>query len=299
MHTHNTHRSSQARPVDTARTGARRTVGPLVVSAALLAASLGASPLVAQTRGTSASSTTPRALNDPRTSPDSTQGAVNLMATVDHDEIAGGRYALTRATRADVKAYAQKMIDEHSQALQQLRARAGAGAWVVPDSMPLTSMGGMTGAVTGAMTGSAGNAGGMTGGMRAGRDSMGRGSMRDTMSRGGMRDSMMRSGMTGNASHSAMGDSTMHRAMQPEGEAVAAIHKANVDAMKVLEAASAGAFDKAYLDSQVAGHMAVLAALDKHMSDNSTLKPLMTSFRSTVQQHLDEARKLVSQATGN
>jgi putative membrane protein len=57
------------------------------------------------------------------------------------------------------------------------------------------------------------------------------------------------------------------------------------------------AFDKAYIDHEVAYHQAVLDALDKVLipqSDNAELKALLEQIRPNVAQHLQMAQKIQS-----
>jgi putative membrane protein len=75
---------------------------------------------------------------------DSTQSVVALLAIASRDEIEAGRLALKKAKRADVKAYAQRMIDDHTKALRQLSDSGRAGGWSMPDST-MSSMSGKWG----------------------------------------------------------------------------------------------------------------------------------------------------------
>jgi putative membrane protein len=66
---------------------------------------------------------------------------VDLLVVANRDEIAAGKMALENATRADVKAYAQKMVEEHLAALQMLGDSAKVGGWSHPDSATKGMMG--------------------------------------------------------------------------------------------------------------------------------------------------------------
>jgi len=67
---------------------------------------------------------------------------VNFLATVNRDEVAAGRLAAIEATRADVKAFANRMVTEHSSALAKLSDGAKAGGWM---SATALRFGGMVG----------------------------------------------------------------------------------------------------------------------------------------------------------
>jgi putative membrane protein len=69
----------------------------------------------------------------------------------------------------------------------------------------------------------------------------------------------------------------------------------NIAALKKLKGA---AFDKAYVDHEVAYHQAVLDALDKTLvpsADNAELKDLMVKVRPAFVAHLEHAKMLQSQ----
>ncbi|RZL04363.1 MAG: DUF4142 domain-containing protein [Rubrivivax sp.] len=51
-----------------------------------------------------------------------------------HAEVEGSQLALTRAASPEVKAFAQKMVDEHTQSSQELKALAASKGVTVPDT---------------------------------------------------------------------------------------------------------------------------------------------------------------------
>ena len=62
-----------------------------------------------------------------------------------------------------------------------------------------------------------------------------------------------------------------------------------------LEPLHGAAFDKAYLDREIAYHQAVLDAIDKVLiptTDNAELKKLLTDVRPAVASHLDHAKRV-------
>jgi len=67
-----------------------------------------------------------------------------------------------------------------------------------------------------------------------------------------------------------------------------------------LQGLTGKAFDKAYIDNEVAYHQAVLDALDKTLipnAQNADLKALLEKVRPAVAAHLDMAKKLQSSQT--
>lgn len=72
--------------------------------------------------------------------------------------------------------------------------------------------------------------------------------------------------------------------------------KSGADASNAaLQGLSGAAFDKAYIDHEVAYHQAVLDAIDKTLipsSQNADLKALLEKVRPAVAAHLDHAQKL-------
>lgn len=187
---------------------------------------------------------------------DSVQSVVNLLTIANQDEVQAGTLAASKATRADVKAFAKKLVDDHTTAIRHLTDSASVGGWPVADSTAWASPPGM-------------DRGGM-------RDSAMRGGMRDSAMRGGnMRDSAMRGGMSGD------NDARM-------------LHAANLAAMKKLQDASGANFDQIYLSTQVEGHEMLLKALDRLHTSHVRLGRMVTDLKTTVQQHLAEARRLQS-----
>lgn len=67
------------------------------------------------------------------------------------------------------------------------------------------------------------------------------------------------------------------------------------EARTKLESLHGAAFDKAYLDREIAYHQAVLDAIDKVLvptTDNAELKKLLTDVRPAIASHLDHAKRV-------
>ena len=92
--------------------------------------------------------------------------------------------------------------------------------------------------------------------------------------------------------------------VKPEDNATAQSLKSGGAAnVKALSSLSGAAFDKAYIDHEVAYHQQVLDAVDKTLipgASNAELKALLVKARPMFVDHIDQARKLqasVSKAT--
>ena len=67
------------------------------------------------------------------------------------------------------------------------------------------------------------------------------------------------------------------------------------EARAKLEPLHGAAFDRAYMDREIAYHQAVLDALDKVLiptTDNAELKKLLTDVRPAIASHLDHAKRV-------
>ncbi|HEY3220846.1 MAG TPA: DUF4142 domain-containing protein [Gemmatimonadales bacterium] len=70
------------------------------------------------------------------------------------------------------------------------------------------------------------------------------------------------------------------------------------EARSSLEALHGAAFDRAYMDREVAYHQAVLDAIDKVLvptTDNAELRKLLVDVRPAIATHLEHAKQLRSQ----
>ncbi len=73
------------------------------------------------------------------------------------------------------------------------------------------------------------------------------------------------------------------------------LQKGAADARTSLEGKSASAFDRAYIDREVAYHQAVLDALDKLLiptTENADLRQLLTDVRPAIAAHLAHAKQI-------
>ena len=84
--------------------------------------------------------------------------------------------------------------------------------------------------------------------------------------------------------------------VKPEDNATAeSLKKGGQDNMANLRTLSGGAFDKAYVDHEVAYHQAVIDAMDQTLvpsAQNAELKALLIKVRPAFVAHLDHAKRL-------
>ena len=66
--------------------------------------------------------------------------AMKQLAQANLNEIAGGKAAASKAQNPDVKRFAQKMVDDHTQMLNDLKALAGQKSVSLPESGSLKDM---------------------------------------------------------------------------------------------------------------------------------------------------------------
>lgn len=173
-------------------------------------------------------------------SPDSTQALVGLLAVANKDQIDAAKVALQKANRADVKTFAQELVDEHTKVLEQLGAGVKSKA----------------------------------------------------LSRDDTTNEAQRSGMRGIAGqysvNSLKADSLARTGTGP----AATVHAANIAAMQKLNSATRETFDQTFLATQIEGHEMLLKLLDKHSTADAKLSGVVAELKSSVQQNLEEARKL-------
>lgn len=63
----------------------------------------------------------------------------SFAAMVNQSEVEAGRLASTKARSADVKSYAKDMVEQHQQAMTELRDVSGRSGWSLPDSGNMTA----------------------------------------------------------------------------------------------------------------------------------------------------------------
>jgi len=84
--------------------------------------------------------------------------------------------------------------------------------------------------------------------------------------------------------------------VKPEDNATSQSLKSGGDAnVKKLKGLKGDAFDKAYVDQEVAYHQAVLDAIDKVLipnAQNAELKALITKVRPAIDGHLQHAKMM-------
>jgi predicted outer membrane protein len=127
LHINTTHRQQSSRPrSQTMRIRARRTT----VAATLAIVSAAAfAPLA----GAQATQTAPATMSG-HASADAAQLFVNFITSVNRDEAALGKLAVEKATNPAVKAYAQRMVEDHNNAQSAWAQKVPSLSLTIPDS---------------------------------------------------------------------------------------------------------------------------------------------------------------------
>lgn len=185
-----------------------------------------------------------------------------FLSAVDLNEVRMSTLAQERGTNPEVKAFAGRMITEHSQALHMREAQ------VAEESEGLFA-GQMThGAAAG------GQAAPAAGGEHAGHGAAG--------------------GMAFTAAQMEAMQGVL--AQQPLSRSLAASGAAN---FQVLQGVNAGpTFDQTYMDAQIAAHRYALSSLDRMIGQGGVtdeMMAMMRSMRAAVAQHLEQATAIRGQ----
>lgn len=115
---------------DTPRTGRVVRVRSAITT---LAVTFGAFAVVTTDAGAQTVPAAPPAMSG-HASADGSQMLVNFITSVNRDEIAMGKLALTKSSSAEVRAYAQRMIDDHTNAMSAWAAKVPSWSLTIPDS---------------------------------------------------------------------------------------------------------------------------------------------------------------------
>jgi predicted outer membrane protein len=227
--------------------------------------------------------------------------AHSFTSAVDAGEIQQAQLAQTRAQNQAVRTFAQRMITEHSSALQLREARmAQMGLGLRASTSALAQMNGNGGSMAMGGNGSgSGSSGSMGSGSTSGSGSMGSGSTGGSGSMGNGSEGMgMGSGAFTSSmvmSPSGMSDLNAVLMANPFSRPVAQGAMTDLQALQQLNGA---AFDRMYITRQVEMHQYALTNIDRMLAQN-TLSPdvraIMTTQRAAVAMHLQMAQQLRSQ----
>jgi predicted outer membrane protein len=225
--------------------------------------------------------------------------AHSFTSAVDAGEIQQAQLAQTRAQNQAVRTFAQRMITEHSNALQLREARmAQMGLGLRASTSALAQMNGNGGSMAMGAGGS-GSSGSMGSGSTSGGGSMGSGSTGSAGISGSGSEGMgMGSGAFTSSmvmSPSGMSDLNAVLMANPFSRPVAQGAMTDLQALQQLNGA---AFDRMYITRQVEMHQYALTNMDRMLAQN-TLSPdvraILTTQRASVAMHLQMAQQLRSQ----
>lgn len=208
-----------------------------------------------------------------------------LLAMANRSEISAGELASTKARNADVKSYAQQMVSEHQQAMSTLTTMASTAGWSIDSA---SMMSGMSGG--GTATGSPGSATGTgaNGSTGAGSGNAATGTGTGTAAASGAGTTGGMPGGANGAGGTGSSQDLMNVMMQMQAS--------NAQAMQSLRGQSGAAFDRAYIDSQLAAHQQLLDVLRQHSNgiQNNELRSHVSQIQSSVEQHLNRAKEIRS-----
>ena len=213
-----------------------------------------------------------------------------LLAMSNRSEISAGELASTKARNADVKSYAQQMVTEHQQAMQTLTTMSSTAGWSIDSASMMSGMSGggtatgSAGRATGTGTGTTG-AGGTTGtGTGAGSAAAGTGTGTSAAGSAGTT-----AGTAGGANGAGGTGSS-----QPLMSVMMQMQQTNSQTMQSLRGQSGAAFDRAYMDSQLAAHQQLLHVLGQYSNQvqNNDLRSHVSQIQSSVEQHLNRAKEI-------
>ncbi|HYW33501.1 MAG TPA: DUF4142 domain-containing protein [Gemmatimonas sp.] len=250
----------------------------------------------------------------PNNTGQSDASVAQLLAVVNRNEIAAGRLAGTKARNADVKAYARQMVDEHQRAMQQLTTLASSTGWMV-DSASMsgmmgtgggtgsgTGMGSGSGAATGTGTGTGSGTGTGTGtgsGSAAGTGTGAAGTGTGTGATGatGATGGTGTTGSAGAGAGSTAGGGSSNGSLMV---LMQQMNQANTSAMQTMRSQSGAAFDRAYMDSQVAAHQQTLDVLRQQATNiqNTELRTHVTTLQGSIETHLKQATDIRTRLGG-
>jgi predicted outer membrane protein len=207
-----------------------------------------------------------------------------LLAMANRNEISAGELASTKARNADVKSYAQQMVTEHQQAMQTLTTMSSTAGWSIDSA---SMMSGMSGGGTG--TGSAGSATGTSAtgaGTGAGTGSAATGTGTGTSAAGGAGTTAGTTGGATGAGGTGVSQPLMSVMMQ--------MQQTNSQTMQTLRGQSGAAFDRSYMDAQLAAHQQLLDVLRQYSNQvqNNDLRSHVSQIQSSVEQHLNKAKEI-------
>lgn len=236
------------------------------------------------------------AMNGPNQAGQMDAPVAQLLAMVNRGEISSSQLASTKARNADVKAFAQQMVQEHQTAMQQLTTLASTSGWSI-DSASIASMGGMggmsdsahamSGAGGAAGTGATGGTGAAGGGSGAAGSGTGATSGSGTATGGGAGAGTTGAGQGAGGTGTGASGANLTMALQQMQQSMAT-------SMQKLQGQSGAAFDRAYMDAQLAAHQQTLDLLRQYGTSvqNNELRSHVTQMQGSVEQHLQKAKDI-------
>lgn len=194
----------------------------------------------------------------------------SFIAMVNQGEITSGRLASTKARNSDVKAYARDMVEEHQREMQELQQISNQSGWTLPDSMAMMGTS-QTSSAAARNAGTAAASGNSAAAAQTGASQTG----------------------VGSAAQGGAAGATLESTMSQ-------IQQSHQSAMQQMRRLTGAQFDRAYMDSQVAGHQQALEVLRQHANSlqNSELRTKVTAMQGAVEEHLKRAQDIARNLDG-
>ncbi|MFO0789728.1 MAG: DUF4142 domain-containing protein [Pirellulales bacterium] len=226
----------------------------------------------------------------------------NCLLTHNQGEVELSEIAQQKAQNPEVKQFAQQMIKDHRQMIEQLQQVAGTQAGATHNrsseassSTSTNSNNDSSSAAPGAATGTESNNANRTSG--------------DLPGSSGASRTTAQSGTAGSAAATEAADSTRSLTATTAGDSGAVSHIGQIEqqiaqrcqqmAKDELQQKEGAEFDKCYIGNAVGAHMHAVAALEViGKSSQGQLAQIAQAAQPTVQQHLDRAKELMKQLEG-
>jgi predicted outer membrane protein len=196
------------------------------------------------------------------------QHIVHYLGTVNLSEVQAGRLAVSRAARADVRAHARHMVDEHARAMEMLADLASRSGWSMVDS-----------AAWDGSTTAAGPIPDAAPAIVADRDTLAERDPGASLPEAGSR-------------------TTSPQRSTPETDALSRLQAQHRTLMQRLHATTGVAFDHTYIGGQVAAHQQVIDMIRQFMTqvENSELRTHLNESQAMIEDHLRRAGELQRRA---
>jgi predicted outer membrane protein len=214
------------------------------------------------------------------------QHIATCLALGNQEEVALAQFAQQRATNPQVKQFAQTMIQEHQQAIQQLQQAVPQVA-----SVQLTSTGAAQSGRSSSRTGAGASERLGSSGREASDNNATAGADRSTASGGETASTSSTAGASQRGASASSGHEQMVEFARTVKQNCLKLNEQALGQKQGVE------FDKCYIGQQIAAHTSMLAELQaaQQFTSGSQLQPLIQQGTQMTEQHLAQARTIMEQ----